>query len=91
MLAILSAILTATVLFPAVNVTLLTEILFGALAVGVAAAGIYVRRGRNRRRPAVVRDPMANERWTMPPLELLERPTWSRVRTVGMYTLRGYM
>jgi hypothetical protein len=27
----------------------------------------------------------------MPPLELLERPAWSRVRTVGMYTLRGYL
>jgi hypothetical protein len=27
----------------------------------------------------------------MPPLELLERPTWSRTRTAGMYTLRGYL
>jgi hypothetical protein len=34
---------------------------------------------------------MARARWTMPPLELLDRPAWSRVRTVGMYTLRGYL
>lgn len=29
--------------------------------------------------------------WTMPALELLERPAWSRARTAGMYTLRGYL
>ncbi|HEV3229710.1 MAG TPA: hypothetical protein VGY97_09565 [Solirubrobacteraceae bacterium] len=27
----------------------------------------------------------------MPPLTLLERPKWSRARTIGMYTLRGYL
>ena len=27
----------------------------------------------------------------MPPLELLERPVWSRTRKVGMITLRGYL
>ena len=27
----------------------------------------------------------------MPALELLERPTWSRARTIGMYALRGYL
>ena len=27
----------------------------------------------------------------MPPFELLERPEWSRTRTVGMYALRGYL
>ena len=25
------------------------------------------------------------------PAELLERPAWSRARTIGMYTLRGYL
>lgn len=90
-LVILSAILTATVLFPAVNVTLLTEVLFGALAVGLTVAGVYVRRGRNRARPVAARDPLPKEQWTMPPLELFEWPAWSRVRKVGMYTLRGYL
>jgi hypothetical protein len=27
----------------------------------------------------------------MPPLALVERPTWSRGRTVGMLALRGYL
>ena len=27
----------------------------------------------------------------MPPLELLERPVWSRTRKVGMVTLRAYL
>jgi Mn2+/Fe2+ NRAMP family transporter len=29
--------------------------------------------------------------WRMPPLALVERPTWSRGRTVGMLALRGYL
>jgi hypothetical protein len=29
--------------------------------------------------------------WRMPPLNLLERPTWSRGRLLTMYLLRGYL
>jgi hypothetical protein len=29
--------------------------------------------------------------WRMPPLAVVERPTWSRGRTVGMLALRGYL
>jgi uncharacterized membrane protein len=29
--------------------------------------------------------------WRMPPLAELTRPAWSMTRTVGMYTLRGYL
>ena len=90
-LVILSAILTATVLFPAIDVTMLTEILFGALAAGLACAGLYVRLGRSRTQLAVAADGIPRKEWTMPPLELLERPAWSRTRTIGMYTLRGYL
>ena len=99
-LVILSAILTATTLFPAVDVARLTEVLFGLLAGGLAAAGIYVARGRLvplwvpaggrvKRAPRASR--AERERWTMPPLELLSRPVWSRTRKVGMLTLRGYL
>ena len=99
-LVILSAILTATVLFPQIDVTLLTEVLFGVLAAALAAAGLYVGRGRRRdagplHLPAAGRPPARarfdRENWTMPALELLERPTWSRARTIGMYALRGYL
>jgi Mn2+/Fe2+ NRAMP family transporter len=92
-LVILSAILTATTLFPHIDVTTLTESLFDALAVGLAIAGVYIATGRKRGAPASLAAPhdVPRERWTMRPLELLERPTWSRTRTVGMYTLRGYL
>jgi NRAMP (natural resistance-associated macrophage protein)-like metal ion transporter len=89
-LVVLSAILTATTLFPQVDVTLLAEGLFGVLAVSLAGAGIYTARDghRNGGRPSSV---IPREEWTMPPLELLERPAWSRTRIVGMYALRGYL
>jgi hypothetical protein len=31
------------------------------------------------------------ENWRMPPLNLLERPTWSRGRLISMYALRVYL
>jgi len=89
-LVVLSAILTATTLFPHVDVRLLAEILFGALVAGLAVAGAYTRAGRRPEDTQAV-DGVAREDWTMPPLELLERPEWSRTRTVGMYALRGYL
>jgi amino acid transporter len=102
-LVVLSAILTATTLFPHVDVTTLTEGLFAALAIGLAIAGAYVAMER-RRAPVALELPAGarrrrrgsesgtpRERWTMPPLELLERPAWSRTRTLAMYTLRGYL
>ena len=67
------------------------EILFGALAAGLACAGLYVARGRSRAPTTVAADATPRKQWTMPPLELLERPAWSRTRTIGMYTLRGYL
>ncbi len=90
-LVVLSAILTATTLFPHVNVTLLAEVLFGTLAAALAGAGIWVVRGRRAMPLAGAADGAPREGWTMPPLELLERPAWSRTRTVGLYTLRGYL
>ena len=89
-LIVLSAILTATTLFPHIDVGLLAEILFGALLAALATAGVYTRIGRARPDPAA-RDDAGREDWTMPPIELLERPEWSRTRTVGMYALRGYL
>ena len=89
-LVVLSAILTATTLFAHVDVRTLAEVLFALLVVGLVAAAVYTRAGRAH--PTAVRSAdLAREEWTMPPLELLERPAWSRARTVGMYALRGYL
>jgi Mn2+/Fe2+ NRAMP family transporter len=89
-LVVLSAILTVTTLFARVDVALLAEVLFALLATGLAVAGTYAHRGRSRTlAPDAVS--IAREGWTMPQLELLERPQWSRTRTAGMYALRGYL
>jgi hypothetical protein len=97
-LVILSAILTVTVLFPDVNVTTLTEALFGVLFAGLLTAGPYAVRGQVGRRldipsgahaPEVPR--IVREHWTMPQLELLDKPTWTRTRKVWMLALRGYL
>jgi hypothetical protein len=90
-LVVLSGILTATTLFPQVDVTLLAEALFATLAVVLTAAGIFTRKGRRRTGEAVRVESVPREDWTMPQLELLERPVWSRTRIVGMYALRGYL
>jgi len=102
-LVVLSAILTVTTLFPRIDVSMTTAVLFGALALALSAAAVYAVYGR-RRVPVALdlpagarrscdpdRSAPVRERWTMPPLELLERPVWSRARTIGMYTLRGYL
>jgi Mn2+/Fe2+ NRAMP family transporter len=89
-LIVMSAILTATTLFGTIDVTLLAEVLFGVLAIGLAAAAIYSRAGRGQPDPQAI-DGVPRQAWTMPPLELLARPEWSRTRTVGMYALRGYL
>ncbi len=95
-LVVLSAILTVTTLFPHIDVRITTEILFGTLVVSLALGGLYIMRERRAALldlPAGVRDPEWAPRlsWTMPPLELLDRPTWSRARTIGMLALRGYL
>lgn len=87
-----------TTLFPHIDVTTLTEILFAALAIGLGGAGMLAARGRRHvpawlDLPAGARPPVpaGRETWTMPPFELLERPVWSRTRKVGMLTLRSYL
>lgn len=97
-LVVLSAILTVTVLFPHINVTTLSEVLFEVLFAGLLIAGPYAMRGKVGRRldlpwgasapdvPRIVRD-----HWTMPQLELLDKPVWTRTRKVRMLALRGYL
>ena len=65
-LVVLSAILTATTLFPQIDVKLLAEILFGVLLCGLAAAGIYTRTSHRCRSDRAATDLVAREEWTMP-------------------------
>jgi Mn2+/Fe2+ NRAMP family transporter len=90
-LLMLSAILMVTTLFPGVDATILTIVLGAVLAVAlVGAGGAWLVRwrpqpvDRERRR-------RERERWTMPPLALLDRPTWSPAQSVAVGGLRLYL
>ncbi len=97
-LVVLSAILTVTALFPTIDVTTLAEALFGVLLAGLLLAGPYAIRGKVGRRldiPAGAAAPeiprIVREHWTMPQIELLEAPVWTRTRKVWMLALRSYL
>ncbi len=55
----------------------------------VVAGALYLR--MVARRPAVQEDRTRRDTWRMPPVALLERPTWSRGRTLTMYLMYGYV
>ena len=87
----MSLILMITTLFSSVNVSNLALALGGILLVAYVIAGILLLRNRHARpAPAVLsREQRAN--WRMPPLNLLNRPKWSRGRVLGMWALRAYL
>ena len=90
-LLMLSLVLMATTLFTSINVTDLALVLGGVLLVSYVVMAAVLIRARKRRpvEPPVSKERRAN--WRMPPLNLLNRPTWSRGRLLGMYALRGYL
>ncbi len=90
-LLVMSLILMLTTLFTRIDVTVLAEVLGGVLVMGFLGVGGVILLTRSRRAPA---PPVPIERratWRMPSLNLLERPTWSRGRLIGMYLLRVYL
>jgi Mn2+/Fe2+ NRAMP family transporter len=92
-LILLSLILMATTVFPSLDVTKL--MLYGALGVGVVLVLLGLGALRGRREAAHVTSEedwgVPREQWTMPPLALLDRPTWSTSRKAAMLTLRIYL
>ncbi len=90
-LVMLSMILVATTLFPAINAATLTLYLGIALAAGLLTIGALVLRRRERGAPAYALSPEARRNWTMPPLALLERPRWSSGRKAAMILMRSYL
>jgi NRAMP (natural resistance-associated macrophage protein)-like metal ion transporter len=92
-LVLLSLILMATTVFPKIDVTRVALIGGAVLAVGLSGFALATLRARRAppgellaEEPAIPR-----EQWTMPPLALLSRPTWSTNRKIAMLTLRGYL
>ena len=90
-LLMMSFVLMITTLFTTVNVNDLALVLGGILLVVYVIGGIAMLRNRHARPPRVVVSPEEKSNWRMPPLNLLNRPTWSRGRVMGMYALRGYL
>lgn len=93
-LVLLSLILMATTIFPRLDVTLFSLAGGGILAIGLGMFGLSSLRSRRQAAAVTVLEgspPVPKEQWTMPPLALLERPTWSTGRKVAMLTLRAYL
>jgi Mn2+/Fe2+ NRAMP family transporter len=93
-LVLLSLILMATTLFPSINVTAVS--LIGGVVLAIGLVGFGFTSWRSNRGAAAVTVTAAEaaiprEQWTMPPLALLARPTWSTGRKLAMLTLRGYL
>jgi hypothetical protein len=88
----LSLILMVSTMFPEVNVADMFTYLSAVLVVCLAAGAVYAV--RTRPRASVDLEKISRDRrstWTMPPLALLERPTWSPGRRAAMLVLRGYL
>jgi len=91
-LVALSVILTASVLFPAINARQIVDIMIACGAAGVAAAGYALARRLRYGTPAAGPvDRNGREDWRMPPLSLLHRPVMSAGRKIGMGALRLYL
>src|SRR5438067_483943 len=88
---VLSLILVISTVFPGVDVTTLLVVL-GSVA-GLALLGGGVRSWLVSRGMLPVPEVGCEERakWRMPALALLERPTWSGLRSTAMYALAGYL
>ena len=87
----MSFVLMITTLFTTINVNDLAVALGAILLVVYVIAGILMLRSRRTRAPEPVMSREQRANWRMPPLNLLNRPKWSRGRLVGMWALRGYL
>jgi len=91
-LVALSIVLTASVLFPSISSRQILDIMIVCGAGGVLAAGyVLSRRMRASGPTASPVDRSGRENWRMPPLHLLQRPTMSTSRRLGMAALRLYL
>ena len=90
-LLMMSFVLMITTLFTTVNVNDLALVLGGVLVVFYAIAGVLMLRNRVTHRPVETMSREQRANWRLPPLNLLNRPKWSRGRVLGMWALRGYL
>ena len=88
----LSVILTAAVLFPAISAHQILDIMIVCGAVGVLGGAFALSRRLRAGGPtAEPVDRSGRENWRMPPLHLLQRPTMSTGRKLGVGALQVYL
>jgi NRAMP (natural resistance-associated macrophage protein)-like metal ion transporter len=93
-LVMLSLVLTAGVVFPDIISGTILAILVSGGALAVLGALALMIRHKIRPAPAPATEPIdRSERhhWRMPPLALLQTPSMSLTRRIGMGILRGYL
>jgi hypothetical protein len=91
-LVTLSVILTAAVLFPSISARQILDIMIVCGGAGVLLAGYtFSRRVRAGATAAGPVDRSGRETWRMPPMHLLQRPTMSAGRKIGIGALRLYL
>jgi len=86
-LVMLSVILTASVLFPAITAGQILGIMFGCAVLGLIAGGYAA----THRGPARAVDRTGAEDWRMPPLAELGKVELSLGKRLGMGALRSYL
>jgi Mn2+/Fe2+ NRAMP family transporter len=98
-LVMLSTILTASVLFPAISSAQIIAIFAGGTALTLLAGAYLAWTGRHNKdknkhtHVARAEHEPALDRatWRMPPLALMNRPTLGAGRRIGLSVLRGYL
>ncbi|TAM89165.1 MAG: divalent metal cation transporter [Jatrophihabitans sp.] len=89
-LVLLSIILTASVLFPAItSAEIIAVLAVGTVLFAIGGAALLMRRRGRPGPPPVER--AGRTSWRMPPLTLLSRPALSAGRRAGLTVLRGYL
>jgi Mn2+/Fe2+ NRAMP family transporter len=89
-LIMLSLILAAATLFPALNIQLVAAVLAGFLVLALLVVAVVQFRSRGSSSAQEASEP-DRATWRMPPLSTLPRPVWSTPRKAGMLTLRLYL
>jgi len=94
-LVILSVILTASVLFPAITGSQILAVMALGTVSGLVLGAFLLMQARRHRDEVRVDDVLAEtlhrDTWRMPPLARLARPAMSRQGQLGLIALRGYL
>ena len=90
-LLMMSLVLMMTTMFPTIDVRVVALVLGALFAVTLLVALVVLFLRRGHREPISEEMLRSRANWRMPPVNLLQRPTWAKGTLAGMYLLRGYL